>query len=552
MAAVTCPRCQRANPNEARFCHFDGAELRNVNGVPPRGGELGREFVFPSGLRCKTFDDLARGCMQDWQSARNMLKHGGLRQFMAGIGRMDLAVSAERAAIEADADLGLDQFLAQLPTREPLSPRLDLNPRRINLGKLRVGESRQITLTVLNQGSRLLSGTVEIEGEDWLSFENGARTLTLKTGKQQQLVLQVETTGLIAGQKYAAKLTLLTSGGVAEVPVMFEIGTIAFPLPPLQGATSPRDLAVRMREKEAARQAGPLIESGEVERWFHANGWRYPIQGPSAKGVAAVQQFFEALGLSRPPDLLLTPASTELTVAEGDTAEGEATLSTSAKKWVYAKVESDVPWLAPVTPDIGGAQKATVGFSVNGELLRGGQKAEGKLKLIANGGQRLELPVRVEVRRAPRRAGRTLLRAAAQGALVGAACRLLGCIPDVLGRDWHAIGSWLTASDFVGQYVGYFALATFWLGIPVGAWLAFRKGRLLDVPAGALVGGTTGLMVTATLACLYPVLDRVLAHLLPVNLPMIAVVGWAVVGGVVGMAVRLVRNLRGHPGLPSN
>ena len=27
-----CPRCQRANPSEAAFCHFDGADLRHTNG----------------------------------------------------------------------------------------------------------------------------------------------------------------------------------------------------------------------------------------------------------------------------------------------------------------------------------------------------------------------------------------------------------------------------------------------------------------------------------------------------------------------------------------
>jgi hypothetical protein len=545
MTLLVCPRCQRANPGEARFCHFDGWELRIVNGIAMRGGELGREFVFPSGVRCKTYDDLARGCMQDWNVARNLLKQGGLRQFMAGIGRMDLAVAAEKAAALSDLDLGLDQFIAQLPTRDALGPRLDLNPRRLNLGRLRVGETRQIPLVVLNQGARLLSGTMEIDAEDWLGLGDGAKTFNFKTGKQQQIDLQLDTAGLIAGQKYAGKLTFITNGGVAEVPIQFEIGTVPFATAPLQGAASPRDLAMRMRDKEAARLAGPLLESGEVERWFRANGWRYPVQGPPAKGVAAVQQFFEALGLSRPPPLFLSPSAVDATVMEGEKAHQEAVLSTNARKWVYAQVESDVPWLAPEQPDVGGAQRATVKFALLGKHLIRGQKAEGKLLLRANGGQRLELPVRVAVRPAPRRAARGLVTSFAKGALVAALARLLGCLPDVLGRDWRSMGAWLTSSDFVGHYVGYFVLATFWLGIPLGAWLAWRRGKIWDVPAGALVGGVTGLIVSATLASLYPVVDQTLYRLLPFTFPMIAVLVWALAGGVIGTGLWLVRSLIG-------
>src|SRR5262245_40690443 len=109
MPVQLCPRCQRANPAEALYCHFDGSELRVAPGSPYRGGERGREFVFPSGRRCKTYDDLVRGCSEEWNSARKMLQQGGLRQFLAGIGRMDLAIAADRAAAQGDPDIALDE-----------------------------------------------------------------------------------------------------------------------------------------------------------------------------------------------------------------------------------------------------------------------------------------------------------------------------------------------------------------------------------------------------------------------------------------------------------
>ena len=60
------------------------------------------------------------------------------------------------------------------------------------------------------------------------------------------------------------------------------------------------------------KPAGPLLESGDVARWFAANGWSYPVAGTPAHGVAAVQQFFECMGLSKPPPLELSQSEFRL------------------------------------------------------------------------------------------------------------------------------------------------------------------------------------------------------------------------------------------------
>ena len=64
MEVIVCPRCRRTNPGAAVFCYFDGAELRpHVDGVgAPVYNRLLKEFEFPSGRRCRTFDELAQGC----------------------------------------------------------------------------------------------------------------------------------------------------------------------------------------------------------------------------------------------------------------------------------------------------------------------------------------------------------------------------------------------------------------------------------------------------------------------------------------------------------
>ena len=75
MPLNTCPRCQRANPAEAVYCHHDGMALR----VPEGGvGSLPHAFVFSSGRRCRTYDELVQGVLQPaslrvlrgWQEGR--------------------------------------------------------------------------------------------------------------------------------------------------------------------------------------------------------------------------------------------------------------------------------------------------------------------------------------------------------------------------------------------------------------------------------------------------------------------------------------------------
>ena len=55
--------------------------------------------------------------------------------------------------------------------------------------------------------------------------------------------------------------------------------------------------------------------------WYAANGWAYPVQGPASTGLAAVQQFFEALGLTAPPKVEISDRSLTLFGKPGDMGE---------------------------------------------------------------------------------------------------------------------------------------------------------------------------------------------------------------------------------------
>jgi hypothetical protein len=537
MAPLPCPRCHRANPADAKFCYYDGVELAAASGNG-RDGAMGREFVFPTGQRCRTYDELVKACSDDWQIARDILRQGGLRQFLAGIGRLDLAAAADQAAAKDDLDVGLDQLLAQMPTRDAIGPQLDLKPRRINIGQMKVGESRQIQLSVLNPGTRLLLGKIQVEGGEWVRLGPfKLDNMPIKTGKQQAFALHIDAIGLVAGQHYIAKLTVITNGGAVEVPIAMEIAPVPFAHAPLQGATSPRDLAAKM--KDVAKQVGPLLESGEVQRWFTANGWAYPVRGPTAKGVAGVQQFFEGLGLSKPPLLAVSEEEMLLICQPGQIVHGNVLLRTAAKKWVFARAESNKPWLNLLDANVNGAQQAQVSFMVTArELPRGRQEAD--LTITGNGGQRFVVKVRAEVRAPRATTGMQLQRLLVLGALCGFLFRLVVSFPDLYARQQLLEFGALMAfrqNDTIrpDDYMRDFTLALAWLGLPLGAWLLWRRSGLRDVPVGLLVGGVTGLMAGATFACLLRMVEETCALVLPTHLAGVAIVIWTF--GGVGLAV---------------
>src|SRR5207253_2825557 len=97
MPATTCSQCRRANPAGAAFCYFDGT-LLNGHGaagpVAPVRQAFAHPFVFPTGRQCRTFDELALACHEEWDEARALLLQGYLERSLVRLRRTDLARAA--------------------------------------------------------------------------------------------------------------------------------------------------------------------------------------------------------------------------------------------------------------------------------------------------------------------------------------------------------------------------------------------------------------------------------------------------------------------------
>ena len=398
-----CTKCARANPEDASYCYFDGFVLGNGarNGGPLAIGAQAfqQPFVFPTGRQCRNFDELAMACQEDWPTARDLLGKGYLEGFFGGLGRLDLVRAAKEASKFPDHDRGLDQLLGKLPSDVVAAPRLSVETREVNLGVLKVGETREFDLHLENQGMRLLYGSVSCaEGKHvWLSLGDtrGTAEKHFQFGHDQSIKVKVCGDRLRASSKpLVAKLDVESNGGSASITVRAEVHVKPFSGGALSGAKSPRQLAEKA--KLHPKEAPAYFERGEVEAWYKTNGWTYPVQGPAAAGLQAIQQFFEALGLVKPPVVQISTREITLAGKPGDKLACEIKVESQERKPVYAHAVSDQPWLQPDKATFHKAT-ATIKVAIPAVPNQPGRTLSAKLTVQSNGNQRFEVPVSLAV-----------------------------------------------------------------------------------------------------------------------------------------------------------
>ncbi|MFO0926072.1 MAG: hypothetical protein U0736_03410 [Gemmataceae bacterium] len=396
----TCSKCSRANPPEAIYCYFDGFVLA---GHDRRGGPVAvgaqpfnSPFVFPTGRTCRSFDELALACVEEWSTACGLLKDGYLESFLGGLGRVDLALAAKEAAHFPDPERGLDQLLGQLPTGVLADAKLRVDPVEVNLGLLDGDHERTFDLELENQGSRLLYGTVSSNAL-WLTLGDGAGAAEkhFHFTHENRIPVRVRPDRFPAGDRPSdAKLLVESNGGTSLVVVRAERPVTPFPPGPLVGARKPRQIAEKAQANP--KEVAPLFESGEVERWYRANGWTYPVKIPAASGIAAIQQFFEALGVTKAPKVEISRREFTFQADPGASLELSVDITTQEKRPVFAHATSTASWL-----EVGRAKfvgrVVTLSATVPAVPNRPGELLEAELDVISNGNQRFHVPVTVQV-----------------------------------------------------------------------------------------------------------------------------------------------------------
>jgi len=396
-----CNKCSRINPDEASFCYFDGSALVGhlANGAPVKTGArpFPHQFVYPSGRVCGNFDQLAVAFQENWAETRDLLQQGYLETFLGGLGRTDLAVAAREASLNPDRDRGLDQLLDKLPTDVLRGPKLAVEPTEINLGQLTNRSNRHFELRLFNQGMRLLFGSVTCENGVWLALGEspGAPQKVFQFESELTIPVQIRGKLLQASTKpQEGRLSIESNGGRWTVLVRAEVPPVPFLDGVLAGAVSPRHLAEKA--KAHPKEAATFFETGAVAKWYKDNGWTYPVRGPIATGVGAVQQFFEALGLTPTPKVEVSATTIILRGRIGQPVDYSLQITTQEKRPVYASASSDQPWLIIGRTKLDG-RKATIPLTVPSIPDSEESTLKAKLTVTANGNQRFVVPVSLEL-----------------------------------------------------------------------------------------------------------------------------------------------------------
>jgi hypothetical protein len=392
-----CAQCSRVNPPDASYCYHDGAALAGRSGGPVNAGSapFPSPFVFPDGLACRNFDQLAVACQQHWKDAAELLKKGFLGSFLGNLGRLDLARAAQEAADYPDTDRGLDQLLSKLPTQAVEAPKLKAEPTEINLGQLAIGADRHTELHLTNVGMRLLYGTVASDCK-WLALGEapGSAEKLFQFGADQTLPVHVIGKQLRAGTKpLEGRLVVESNGGTTTVTVRTQVPITPFKEGLFAGAVTPRQVAEKA--KANPKEAAPLFEKGVVAEWYRSNGWNYPVQGPTMSGMGAIQQFFEALGVAKPPKLELATQALQLEGERGQVLQANVEVATPERKPAYAWATCDQPWVEFGATRLNG-RNASVPVTIK-IPVQAGEVLEAKLQVVGNGNQKFVVPIKVNV-----------------------------------------------------------------------------------------------------------------------------------------------------------
>jgi hypothetical protein len=394
-----CSQCSRINPGDAAYCYFDGVRLVGsaASGPINAGAQnFPSQFVFPTGQVCRNFDQLALACQQNWHTAVELVKNGYLAGFFGGLGRADLALAAQEAAHFPDQDRGLDQLLAKLPSQVLQSPKLKVEPSDINVGQITIGTDRTIELHLANLGMRLVYGSIASDSK-WLTLGEapGNAQKLFQFGAETTIPLQVRGQHLRAGTKpLEGQLLVESNGGNFTITVRAMVPITPFKEGVLAGSLTPRQIAEKARSNPSV--AAPFFEKGDVAQWFQSNGWIYPVQGPSANGLGAVQQFFEALGLAKAPKVAISAQALTLKGNPGQSLQTTLEVTTPEKKPVYAHATCDQPWVDVNKVKLAGRQ-ATITVAIPSVPARPGETLQTNIHVQGNGNQRFTVPLTLTV-----------------------------------------------------------------------------------------------------------------------------------------------------------
>ena len=217
-------------------------------------------FTFRSGTRAHNLEELVAALDRDRSEAKEYLYSGDLAQWLARIGRMDLAQRAREVVEEYPQQKfqGLEAF-AQATALVP-PPQLEVTPHILDFGVVR--ERKTVPLNLVNVGRGHLFGIL-------YSPTRGLNFPDKFDGNRQTIPVSFEPRGIARGV-HEGEIVLDTSAGVLRLPMRAQVAAFEREL----GAGSSYDGAVSVVSWGVLGMlAGYLLRALPLSHIENGQGW---------------------------------------------------------------------------------------------------------------------------------------------------------------------------------------------------------------------------------------------------------------------------------------
>ena len=392
---LSCKKCAHGNPDQASYCYFDGVALSVAAGTC--AGRLHPAVRVSRRAGLSRFRSAGAGLPGELARSPGPAPSGRIEAVPAGAGPgrpgasgggggtlpgsrprsgsvPGQAAQPVGAAAPAARDAGRAEPGRAAARPGPAASRCCWKTRACGCSTAR---SRWST----RPGSR--------------SAPAGARQKLFQFGGELAVPIQVVGRRLRASNKpLEGKLLIESNGGSSAITLRCEVPIQPYAAGVLAGARSPRQIAEKA--KLSPKEAAVEFEKGRVAQWYQDNGWTYPVHGPAASGLGAVQQFYEALGLTPPPRVAVRDRQVQLVGQPGQAASHMLEMYSEEKRPVYAHAVSDQPWLEVGRARLQG-RVARIPLRVARVPDRPGETLHAQVAVTANGNQRFVVPVTLRV-----------------------------------------------------------------------------------------------------------------------------------------------------------
>ncbi len=213
-----------------------------------------RALTFPDGDAADERDELLSLAVTHWSYAAAILHDGTIGHWLRRTLHDPVAAQAADAAVKAwpnSRDAALDAFIRQLNPAALPPGKMELRTSSIRLPRVGPGQQIPQRIEIANQGQGYLRGEI-LSTQPWVKV---GRAFSCPPGKVCAVPIEIDTTGLVAGQPQLAAVTLTPVGGGPEV-VAVQIAVAEDKAAPVQITLSSPTIEVSPRR----------VDFGEVDR----------------------------------------------------------------------------------------------------------------------------------------------------------------------------------------------------------------------------------------------------------------------------------------------